>query len=166
MDCHFTRKSLWLSLFLLSIYLPVILYYPIRIRSKSTPSKTKQIENNKSFHVCDTFMHAVQIMVMIGLYVMIFSIVIEIATPYCQLSILKMILSSFEITNGLQLITTLSMSHRLKCAFICSTSAFGGLCSAFQIKSVLEYQDASIKKYLLDKIILSAGTFIIIFYLA
>lgn len=159
---HILKNQIPLTVFLLGIYLPVILLYPLSIHDKLRVQTPKKNNPSGSFKICDTFMHAVQIMVMIGLYVMIFSILLEILLPLCHIMPGKILLSLLEITNGLKLLNSLSLNPCMKLSLISALSAFGGLCSAFQIHSVLEYPDAGMKKYLSDKLILSAGTFLII----
>lgn len=155
-------KSIPLWLFLTSIYLPNLFLYMLK---PYTPVNNDSFDYNtpKKVCICDTFLHAVQIMVIIGVYVMIFSIILEILTPICSSSLCQYVLSFLEITTGLKQITMLSASYCLKVAIVCMLSSFGGLCSAFQIHGVLNYRNANIKKYLIDKIILSIGTFLFAF---
>ncbi|MDE5863785.1 MAG: hypothetical protein K2H34_05510 [Lachnospiraceae bacterium] len=158
---HILNESIPLPIFLLSIYLPVLIYYPFFAsyhRQKyytAAPSATNQP------CISDTFLHSVQIMVSIGIYVIIFSVFLGILLPICKIQTFKIFLSFMEITTGLKLLNSLELSQSLQLSLICALSAFGGFCSAFQIKGVLDYPGASIKKYLLDKLFLSAGTFFI-----
>lgn len=159
---HILKGRLPLSVFLISIYLPVILLYGIRSR-KSLPDNSAICTTiSRKLCIVDTFLHATQIMVMIGMYVIIFSILLVILLPFCKHPLLKIILSFFEITTGLNLLNSIFIPETIHIALLGALSAFGGLCSAFQIKGVLEYPDISIKKYLLDKIVLSTGTFFLI----
>lgn len=163
---HILKASVPLSVFLLSLYLPVIILYLFSSNDNITNTICHTDISLKKICICDTFLHAVQTMVMIGIYVIIFSILILILSPFCRHHFLKILLSFLEITTGLKLLTALPLSSTIRTAFICSLSSFGGLCSVFQIKSVIHYPNATIKKYLLSKLLLSAGTFlIIIFYL-
>ena len=159
---HILKNRVPLPVFLLGIYLPVIFLYLFSLHSYPTSVIHDTEPAAKKQGICDTFMHAVQIMVIIGLYVMIFSIALEILLPFCNGTLPKIILSFLEITNGLKLLNTLNLPDSIQIPFICSLSSFGGLCSIFQIRGVLEYKNASMKKYLPDKLILSAGTFLII----
>lgn len=159
---HILNNSIPLPIFLLSLYLPVLIAYTLS--SSDTGSKTGH--RTEDFQIksclCDTFLHAVQTMVIIGIYVIIFSILLVILFPFCKTSFSKLVLSFLEITTGLKLLNTLLLPEHIKTALLCALSAFGGFCSAFQIKGVLDYPEADIKKYLLDKIALSAGTFLFI----
>lgn len=159
---HILNNSIPLPIFLLSLYLPVFIAYSFSSHHSisKTESKTESFQIKSC--LCDTFLHAVQTMVIIGIYVIIFSIILVILFPFCKTILLKLILSFLEITTGLKLLNILLLPENIKTAFLCGLSAFGGLCSAFQIKGVLEYPEADIKKYLLDKMLLSAGTFLFI----
>ena len=159
---HILKNSIPLPVFLLSIYLPVLIFSPVILRKNDSQPYEVCESHHQNYCICDTFIHAVQIMVMIGMYVIIFSILLEIILPFCRLTLSKVFLSFLEITTGLKLLDTLSLPLHIKTAFLCALSSFGGLCSAFQIKGVLTYPKADIKKYLLDKLMLSTGTFLII----
>ena len=160
---HIVQEEIPLFIFLVSIYLPVIIYYPFLCIHDKKQSTTLKCAPASIFSIRDTFIHAVEVMVMIGIYVIIFSILLVILLPFCHNDILKILLSFLEITNGLQLLNSIHMPDTIRLSFLCCLSAFGGLCSAFQIMGVLEYKNDGIKKYLLDKSILSAGTFGIIY---
>ena len=160
------KNSLSLPAFLLLIYIPHIalyyLYFKYRQNFKNThicPKAT--LTNQKDTDISVTFLEAVNTMVLIGIYVIIFSIILEIALPLLHTDLSKCILAFLEITNGLTLISSLSISKLMITCIITSLSAFGGLCTAFQVKCVLNYKGATIKKYLRDKIIISTGTFIL-----
>ena len=161
---HIIKNSIPLSIFLLSIYLPVIIGYAILSRKENTYQNYTFFPSQNTVHICDTFLHAVQIMVMIGIYVILFSILLNILLLYCHSTPSRLLLSFLEITTGLKLLDSLCLSAPLKTALICALSSFGGMCSAFQIKSVLNYPEANIKKYLHDKFLLSTGTFLIIYF--
>lgn len=161
-----------IPVFLTIIYLPVLcLYMIINLRSRKINDNLTQ-ENNEAIRyytkaysannsISVTFMQAVKTMVIIGIYVIIFSIIICILMPRCNNNTSKCFIGFLEITNGLKLISYINIPKKIRTALLMSLTSFGGLCTAFQIKSVLEYSEASIKKYLQDKMILSAGTFLI-----
>lgn len=160
---HILEKEIPLSIFLISIYIPVILYYIfLYIFSAKDKFQSSCIPVQK-LNIKDTFMHAVEIMVMIGLYIIIFSILLTILLPIFQSTQAKIILSFLEITTGLSMLNMLSLAEPFHTSLLCSLCAFGGICSAFQVKGVLEYRDKTIKKYLIDKCVLSTGTFLIVY---
>lgn len=159
---HILKNRIPLFVFLLCIYLPVLFSLPFLQKKYPDSDFDNSSLGHKKIFICDTFMHAVETMVMIGIYVMIFSILLEILLPFIHNNIATVALSFLEITTGLKLLMTLSLPPNLQTGIICTLSAFGGICSAFQIKGVLNYDGACIKKYLLDKFFLSAGTFLLV----
>lgn len=159
---HLLQFHIPLFIYLFSIYFPVLLYYLIKnIAMPNYPSK--RINSHTNFLLSNSFLKSVHIMVTIGIYVIIFSILLLILLPYCKNIISKIVLSFLEITTGLNLLHSISIPYKIKIPLLCSLSSFGGICSAYQIKSVLYYSNANIKKYLFDKILLSTGTFLITF---
>ena len=162
---HILKNQISLPFFLFSIYFPTLLLALIQltIQHHHYSHTTSIPASYHRLHITDTFLHTVNILVTIGMYVILFSIAIQILLPLCHSLPLRVLLSSLEITTGLQLLQSIPLPSALKLALICALSSWGGLCSAFQIKGVLSYSHASIKKYLLDKCILSAGTFLIVY---
>ena len=162
---HILQNQISLPFFLFSIYLPTLLLALIHLtlQQHHYPHTSPITIPYRRPCITDTFLHTVTILVTIGMYVILFSITIQILLPLCHSLPLQLLLSSLEITTGLQLLQSIALPVSLKTALICALSSWGGLCSAFQIRGVLNYSDASIKKYLLDKSILSAGTFLIVY---
>ncbi len=156
-------KEIPIPIFLLSIYAPVILYYIFFTTNENKNISRITICNTNQLNIKETFMHTVEIMVSIGFYVIIFSIILSILLPITHNNNIKVILAFLEITNGLNLLSVTDVCNTLKMPLVCTLCSFGGLCSIFQVKSVLTYSDNNIKKYLADKCILSAGTFFIIY---
>ncbi|MCR5702094.1 MAG: hypothetical protein K6G76_08120 [Lachnospiraceae bacterium] len=157
------EKTIPLFSFLILIYLPTILFSAIKIRKIKQNSYTilTPKTNKSSNNYQKSFLNSVRIIVVIGVYIMIFSIILRIILTHTKYLYLKCCLSFLEITTGLNLIKSLKINTSLKLPLIMSLSSFGGLCTAFQIKSVLTYEKPTIKKYLLDKLLLSAGTFLL-----
>lgn len=172
---YILNKSIPLYIFCISVYSPVIILYIVKTKIYDTalkinpetycPSVSSHINysNNRPLDLTETFLNAARTMVLIGIYVMIFSIILQILTNRINSTPLTdCILSFLEITTGLNLLKNLSLNIDFCIPIICCLSSFGGLCAMYQIKSVLTYSGSSIKKYLPDKIIMSAGTFILI----
>ncbi len=156
---HILNTKLPLLIFLISIYLPIGLYYIFFCVFTKQQNLLSSCTPTKKLYIKDTFLHAVETMVMIGIYVMIFSILLSVLLPICNHPFSKVALSFMEITTGLKLLAALELNEPIQISLLCALSASGGLCSAYQVKGVLEYKDTQIKKYLLDKCVLSTGTF-------
>lgn len=160
---HFLERKLPLIVFLTAIYLPVCIYYLLfRVFSQNQPS-SQIMHDTKKIPFRDTFLHSVEVMVTIGIYVILFSILLSILLPHCNTSFAKLPLFFLEITTGVKLISDTAYNEPIQTALLCALSSFGGLCSAYQIKGVLQYKNAQIKRYLTDKCILSSGTFLIVY---
>ncbi|MBR1598578.1 MAG: hypothetical protein IJ661_06710 [Lachnospiraceae bacterium] len=127
----------------------------------TTCSHQEKDSMDAACNVSESFLHATCIMVIIGIYVIIFSVLLSILIPHASTTTSKCMLSMLEITTGLKLLNSLHLSTRAYVCLILFLSSFGGLSTAFQIKAVATYKNSSIKKYLRDKIILSAGTLIL-----
>ena len=159
------KDKLPLYVFLLSIYIPVIILYLIRrtkIVNASLNYSKVSVKDDEPFDISNTFIQTIKTILFIGIYVIIFSIIIELFNTDKANICFKCALSFLEITTGLNLLISLHLKEGFLICLICILSAFGGLCTMFQIKCVLTYKNASIKKYLPDKLLLSAGTLIII----
>lgn len=153
-------------IFFLFIYLPVLLLSLVLSLSQndtlgSTYSHQEKDNREAAYNVSESFLHATYIMVIIGIYVIIFSILLSILIPHASTITSKCMLSMLEITTGIKLLSSLHISTKAYVCLILFLSSFGGLSTAFQIKAVVTYKNSSIKKYLRDKIILSAGTLIL-----
>ncbi len=158
---HILKRQLPLSILLLSIYLPVLLRYlaigaPEPGQEQAAPGQAGTIP------LRDTFLHAVRIMVMIGVYVIMFSILLKILIPRLSSPVWQSLLAFLEITTGLKVLSGIALPETLRIGLICALTAFGGLCSAFQTLGVIRHSGISIKKYLPEKLLLSAGTFLLV----
>lgn len=157
---HLIDQQIPLIIFLCSIYLPVLIGYLVLFFQKTAsdflPSPKAPA---KQLIITDTFFHAAKTMVLIGIYVILFSIFLELLVPLCPYSICKIPLSFLEITTGMHLLKNTCYNHFLYLPILGMLTAFGGICSAFQIYCVYPFP---IKKYLQTKLQLSAGTFLIL----
>ncbi|MGN0437711.1 MAG: hypothetical protein ACI4F4_04250 [Lachnospiraceae bacterium] len=154
------NKQYPLFILLFAIYIPTIIAYIASQKKKPTYHNSTYAIHNKEMIITESFLQAAKTIVLIGIYVMIFSIAYEILLPFCNHSIFKLILSSLEITTGLNVIKSINMNEKLMLPFIGMLSTFGGFCSIFQIKCVISFDT---KKYLQTKLLLSVGSFIILF---
>lgn len=156
---HILNKSCPLLIFLISIYVPTFAgYFLISAKRNRLTKETVFLGENK-INITDTFYQAAKTMVLIGIYVMLFSIAYEILLPACHSNHLKCTLSFLEITTGLNVLNNTVKNSFFFLPIVGMLTTFGGLCSIFQINCVVQFK---IKKYLQTKLLLSAGTFIIL----
>ena len=168
----------WLCYFL-SLYLPVFLCYvgiqcfdryqnnhrkkqTIQTLAKNSLSPIKRSCSKKASLSDDVWLPSIEIISIIGIYIMIFSILSGMLmrlslfrTPICTC-----LLANLEITTGIHLLAV-SDIYSLKAMYALSAMAasFGGLCTMAQVQTVIADTDLSLKKYAAIKIVtaLSSG---------
>lgn len=154
------------SLLMLAVYLPVIplaflarSLYRIQASSRFRAQKTQPCHNFD-----DSMMKSFEVMIKIGGYLMLFSI---LARFIGQLSFLPsktqaMLLGAVEITTGIQAVTH-TFTGPIQGMLVCVTAVFGGICGLFQTKSVVTDHRLSLAHYILWKLLhglLSAAAFL------
>lgn len=130
--------------------------------SQTAPPKAK-------FELVDSaVMSGFDVITKVGGYIILFSIASNVFLSIApKNSIFSYIMVGFlEITNGVNTIGASALSLNTKIALILSLTAFGGLSSVAQTKSVIDESGLSIKNYLFYKLINACITFVVVsFYL-
>lgn len=144
------------AMLLLSVYLPVVplaflsrrLY---RVHTAPHPSAPKT-PSHRSFD--ESMMSSFEVMVKIGGYIMLFSILARFIgqISFLPTKIQALLLGAVEITTGIQAVTR-TFSGTLQGMFLCLTAVFGGICGLFQTKSVLKDSQLSLTHYVLWKLL-------------
>lgn len=147
-------------LLLLSLYLPIFPVAWIARRWYRAGDGTGEPEEpaHAGWSFDDMLMGSFEVMVKIGGYIMLFSILAAYLTvlPLNSSAVKAVILGFVEITTGIQAISS-AIPGEAAALFIVITAAFGGLSGIFQTKSVLiRPQDAknaglSIRHYVIWK---------------
>jgi len=160
--------SVPVPMLLAAVYLPVIplaflsqTVYRVHAFAQFTVPKTQP---QRSFD--ESMMDSFEVMVKIGGYIMLFSI---LACFIGQISILAspvqaLLLGVVEITTGIQAIAH-TFSGPIQGLFLCSTAVLGGICGLFQTKSVLADNTLSLAHYILWKLLhalLSMAVFLLL----
>lgn len=107
--------------------------------------------------------HSIEILLIIGGYIMFFSIIarflqiIPIKSPFFRIILPGLC----ELTTGISLISTSSIPIAQKIVPAAFLSSFGGLCSVLQVKSVLGSSGLSVINYIIRKL-LSSGIAVIL----
>lgn len=164
--------------FFLVIYLPLLLYWLLQFcknylgnhmkRNKtsqeftsmetSKPASIAQIPHSDSRFAAKPFesilKHSLQVILMVGVYIMLFCILIQFLLHYLppQALIPRLLTGTLEITNGIHLFMQLPISMQQKTALIAGLTSFGGICSILQTKSVLTNNGLSILHYTFVKL--------------
>lgn len=169
---YIPEKSLHLPFFLILLMSPLLcsqlfrLYY-VRQNSKifcykkhnnTSPDNSihKPFTQIIDYALMDSF-HGI---VKIGLFMMLFSILIRLTTQLIPgYGIWKgLLLSSFEITSGLSTIDILPVSSFTKNILLMAATSFGGLCAIFQTSSMIQSARLPIGPYIIEKLITAMVT--------
>lgn len=145
-----------MSWVLLSLYLPVLvlaavsrLFYGIK-----EPCSSSQDSHRQALSFDQTMMSSIEVMVKIGGYIMLFSILAYYLQklPLHQAAMKSLLLGFVEITTGIQSLS-LSMTGFPQALAMVAIIAFGGCSGIFQTKSVLKNAGLSIRHYIIWKLI-------------
>lgn len=113
----------------------------------------------------DSISDALESITKIGAYIMIFSILTELARllPLPETPVTLIVLSAFEITNGITLLCRSSLSPDLIYLFCLAQTAFGGLCAVAQTNFMIKNTGLSILPYVQKKLITAMVTSLLAF---
>jgi hypothetical protein len=79
-----------------------------------------------------------------------------------QSTLIKVLLSSIEITRGIELITGLNLYSTQKItALVLALTSFGGISSILQTKQVIQNSGLSLKKYIIVKLMCGCLSYIL-----
>lgn len=165
------QTTIWkgssLLLFLFCIYGPVIccsFFSLILIQKKHSAQSVFIIEAPKEF---DSFSNIIDDTVLtiiyIGTYIAIFSIVLELckAVPVLQSFHGKLFMANLEVTNGIQIISSLKCSDNVKKSLLVFVTSFGGCSILSQIKGILATTGISFRVFCLKKLIIAFSSAIL-----
>lgn len=160
---------LWLLL--LCLYLPILPLSLLARKLYAEKSGSREQAflpgaSSAPFSFSRHMMDCVETMVLIGGYIMLFSILSlylkSLPFPDSLPLLLPALLGLVEITTGIEAIAA-SVPGPAGAMLILGSAAFGGICGLFQTKSVIKNAGLSIRHYILWKI-LHSGLSCILFY--
>lgn len=134
------------------------------INRNETPTKTNDIIQSPihKLSVNDYLLNTINQITMIGIYIMICSIFIELINniSYINEPLSSLLSGLIEITRGVDSINSLvTIDGKIKTALIISVTSFGGLSSILQTQMVIEKSGLSIIYYTVVKVICAIMTF-------
>ncbi|MCD8018563.1 MAG: hypothetical protein LUF92_02950 [Clostridiales bacterium] len=147
-------------LFLVSLYLPIFLYFGKEMLTGSLHTDTKNREvcsEDRESSVQDILLSSLEVVFTIGIYMMLFSILLGLALdePIFQNVPIKILLSNLEVTTGVEQLSSLStmkeLTEPMTGMVIAATISAGGLCTMAQVYSILSDTSLSMKSYLSSK---------------
>ncbi|MBO5425143.1 MAG: hypothetical protein J6A25_06500 [Lachnospiraceae bacterium] len=134
------------------------------INRNETPTKTNDIIQSPihKLSVNDYLLNTINQITMVGIYIMICSIFIELINniSYINEPLSSLLSGLIEITRGVDSINSLvTIDGKTKTALIISVTSFGGLSSILQTQMVIEKSGLSIIYYSVIKVICAIMTF-------
>jgi hypothetical protein len=171
------HNSVSLPTVLIAIYLPYIIYVAIAVMFSITTSQhcSNSIDLLPNYHNQKNTIDISELVCsinIIGVYIILCSVVAELLlhantrlystgiTTASQSAFISTLLSSIEITRGVELITSFSYFDTQKItALILGLTSFGGISSILQTRQVIQNSGLSIKKYILVKLICGCASY-------
>ncbi len=176
---HIFRNSIPVWKILFCLYVPAILFFLLNYIisllktntsstdhysiSKSLMYTSNSTQKNSTFRDTEhTIWNAFTIIVMIGIYMMIFTILTELCTTLLPANnILSLLLCTMEFSTGtarLKQLEFLTLSTRT--ALILALTSFGGFCTMFQSFGIVNNKKLSILSYLIRKMIIAVFVYL------
>ncbi len=138
----------------------------ITLKAADLPRKFAPKEPPKriTFAIVDcAIMDGFDVITKVGGYIVLFSILSNVILTNLPMSSIYSLLSVgiLEITNGINVIGSSSLTFATKIALILSITSFGGISSIAQTKSVIDQSGLSIRRYILYKALNAGFTLLI-----
>lgn len=172
---HIFKKRYSFGQILFFVYFPVIVYCLFEMmllafnqneKNHSSFTHEKKTAHVPSLSLEDIILSSFQIIVIIGVYMMIFTIFMRIAlillpsNKLCHLS-----LGFLEMSTGISWLAGHScIASRLRDCLILSAASFGGLCTCAQTFSVINGNNLSRLSYVIRKLLLGTCTFLMAYF--
>lgn len=162
---HIFKRSLPLSRILFFIYCPALLSFLFLLFHKDRAPRANgnagipiclvplRKKNSMSLSMEHTIWDSFFILVTIGVYMMLFSILMKLSHALLPHSLLLTVGTCFlEFSTGLHTLNELPLlSDSMKTSLLLALTSFGGFCTAAQTYSITHHSGISIKSYMIRK---------------
>ena len=167
---HILNKQLSLFQILYYLYLPAFFSLILRllfskedrtVNSRSASSVLPENKNSMSLNLEHTIWNSFYVIVIIGIYMMLFSV----ASRLCMELLPKnngvsILLCSLEFSNGLNQLSKLTFLNPVtKTGLLLALTSFGGFCTAAQTSTLVKETGVSMKSYLFWKFLIALFVF-------
>ncbi len=174
---HILKKRLSFFQILYYLYLPPVfcllfrllfsfLSYNLRKKEKKLKKKTFQTftknKNSMPLNLEHTIWNGFYVIVIIGIYMMLFTIVAKLCEKLLPSSqIISVLLCSLEFSSGLdQLVSLTFLEPDIQTGLVLALTSFGGFCTAAQTYTLVKDTEISMKSYLFWKLWIAIVVFI------
>lgn len=166
---NYLNKRIGLFILLVHYLTNIIIGFIFRNIINSNSNNNKIETSPTTFTMClkNSIISAFNALFLIFGLIIVFSIIINITNKYIGLNpLLKGIINGIlEMTSGINSISNLNISLRLKTTLITMFLSFGGLCIHMQVRSILIDTPIKYYPYLISRILHCSISGIIIYYL-
>lgn len=164
-------------IFVLCLYLPLFLYFEkFLFWGKWTSERkctfaVKKVKTFQKSTLRDVWLSSLEIIFIIGIYMMLFSILfgITLHEPLLRNTIIEVLLSNLEITTGIAWLSRMSaFSGAVRGALMAAVVSMGGLCTMAQVYSTTFGCFFSMRRYLQIKLfcsLIAAGLFLLFWHM-
>ncbi len=170
---HTLRNEIAVLPFLLSVYLPSLLYFlmflffsgPKESDSDSAgPISADPVSSKDRLSLDRILSQSLNAILTIGLIIMLFCIGMQFLLKVIPASSVpcRILVSVLEITNGIHLIMELPVSLQQKTALIAGLTSFGGICSILQTKHVITSHELSVLRYSIVKLCMGLFSYLLV----
>ena len=166
------------TLVLYYLYLPPVICLLFRflfsfllspVKKERNHSKKKVIQsftknkNSMPLNLEHTIWNGFYVVVIIGIYMMLFTIAAKLCKKLLPSSqIISVLLCSLEFSSGLDQLASLTfLDSELQIGLILALTSFGGFCTAAQTYTLVKETGISMKSYLFWKLLIAIGVFIL-----
>lgn len=114
----------------------------------------KPVKGNWTFNTVDMcMMDSIETITKIGGYILLFSVILSLilSSPF-QVGVLRALLPSLEVTNGITLLGRNSLPFSIQYPSIIGITAFGGFCAAAQTQCMIQQTSLDINLYIIQKL--------------
>ena len=150
------RNDLILPTMTILMISPVIISFLTRrfYKFDKRPGKKKNYAVKWDFgEIDEAIMNGFEIMVKVGGYIMLFSVLLILCGKIENTSAFySVLLSSLEMTNGLHMLGSKELAFEIKYPAVLALASFGGWCSIAQTKCVVQNSGFRIGRYIIEKL--------------
>ncbi len=160
------KNKLSIPLFFFILYAPYLAYGILLAliwnKKKTKVSALSICEQSCTDHTeINVFLDSFSILVKVGCYMMLFSILCRFLIFFLPEDnfLVILLIGMTEVTTGVNFVANSTLPFCEKIALICGLTSFGGLCSLAQTKSVLTKSGLSVHFYFILKLILGCTSY-------
>lgn len=178
-------KGIYWFYYLFNLYFPVVAYYFLTqilkqfkmkrsihngifiLSEKHSANIAKKPQHNPCSKLSITeeiWIPSLEIIFIIGIYMMIFSILLGMLTelPLFETPVLTFFLANLEVTTGIRLLAASELyTPKIMYSLTAAAASFGGMCTMAQVQTIIAPTNLSLKPYMKIKLFTASLTLLL-----